>query len=335
MNTLEFCRDWLNGKTAFALTTSGSTGKPKPMSISRNQMLSSAAMTIKKLGLTANDHALVCLDTAYIAGKMMLVRGFEADMAMTIVTPSSNPFKELSPDEHFDFTALIPLQLKKILEADEKGKKTLGGMKAILVGGGAVNEVLEEQLQPIKTPIYSTYGMTETVSHIALRKLNGPDKDRLFRTLEGVEIGQDERGCLTIKAAVTNHETIVTNDLVTLISENSFRWEGRIDNVINSGGIKINIEKLEDQIAGILSVLGLQTPLLIAGLNDVSLGEKVILVLEGPPLDKKIEQQLWARLRQDLAAYHVPKNLYYLPELIRTETGKIQRKMNLEELRKC
>lgn len=330
MGTLAFCKDWLKGKMSFELTTSGSTGSPKTIQIGRNQMQASAVMTLKKLGLLSNDRMLVCMDTAYIAGKMMLVRGFEGNMAMTIVTPTSDPFKLLPADFECDFTALVPFQIKTILEGRAENKAILNRMKAIIIGGGAVSFALEKELQSIKAPVYSTYAMTETVSHIALKKLNGADKESLYHTLPGVKIGVDERGCLTINAPVTNDQTIVTNDLVTIIDEESFKWEGRIDNVINSGGIKIQVERLEAEIEKILKALHISQRFIVAGIPSASLGEQVVLVLEGNALDKAMEQMVNYHFKRSLSTYHVPKSIHYLPRFIETETGKIQRKKSLK-----
>lgn len=330
IGTLEFCSNWLNGQEYFELTTSGSTGTPKPIKIGRKQMEASAALTIEKFGLAPKDRLLICMDTAYIAGKMMLVRGLEGNMAMTVITPTSDPFRDMVPETAFEFTALVPFQLKTILEGKEENKAILDRMKAIIIGGGAVNEALEAQLQQIKAPVYSTYAMTETVSHIALRKLNGQDKEKPYHTLPDVNIGLDARGCLTINAKVTNFETIVTNDLVTIVDENSFIWEGRIDNVINSGGIKIHTEQLENEVGKLLHDLAINKRFFIAGLPDESLGEKVVLILEGEPLESKKRQELIGWFKKVLPAYHIPKGIYYLAKFIETKTGKIQRKKTLD-----
>lgn len=329
VNTLEFCRKWLMGEEYFELTTSGSTGTPKPIQISRNQMKASAAMTIEKLELEAGDHILVCMNTAYIAGKMMLVRGLEGNMAMTIVTPVADPFKDLSPHARFAFTALVPLQMETLLKGPLAYQEILNAMKAIIIGGGAVSNKLEEAIQEVEAPVYSTYAMTETVSHIAMRRLNGPDKSDSYQTLPGVTIGQDDRGCLTIHAAVTNFETIVTNDLVTIIDAHSFAWKGRVDNVINSGGIKIHTEQLEHNAEKVLLQFNIHNRFFVAGIPDDSLGEAVVLVMEGESLESNIEHSLLNALKQSLPKYHMPKKIFYLARFILTDTGKIQRKMSL------
>lgn len=332
--TLEFCAEWLCGKKQFQLQTSGSTGEPKKIRISRKQMQISAALTIQKLGLNSGDKALVCIDTRFIGGKMMLVRAFEADMAMTIIAPSSNPLKGMPENAHFDFTALVPMQLQVMLENSGKEQAILDGMKAIIVGGGAMSRSLEEKIQKLKAPVYSTYGMTETVSHIALKKINGAEKSEHYKAFPGVKLGQDERGCLTISGAMTNGETIVTNDLVTLLGENQFQWEGRIDHVINSGGIKINTEKLEEEAEQAFLDHGINRRFIFAGLPDELLGQKLVLIIEGSPLTTDKENVLMNDFKKTFPAYHIPKQVYYLPKFIETSTSKIQRVQNLEQLKR-
>ena len=333
-NTLLFCRDWLNGRASFEFFTSGSTGPPKAITVSRTQMTASARLTVQKFGLVSGDCLLVCIDTAFIGGKMMLVRGMEHDLSLTIVSPSADPLSDLGDTERFDFTALVPLQLKAILEKRPENAAILAGMKGIIVGGGPVSTSLQDTIQHIQAPIYSTYGMTETVSHVALRKLNDQDKRSYFSTLPEVVISKDGRGCLIVKGPMTNFKPVVTNDLVTLLSPTQFKWEGRIDNVINSGGVKINIEILENKIETILNDMGIKKRLIVAAKKDASLGEKAVLILEGAALSQQQEQTLTNVFRKTLPAYHHPKNIYYLNRFIETKSGKIQRLENAERISK-
>lgn len=333
-NTLFFCKEWLRGRKVFELQTSGSTGIPKKILIDRHQMVASARLTIDKLGLSAGDTALVCIDTAYIGGKMMLVRAMEGDLNIIAIEPSSDPFKNISPSTSIDFTALVPMQLTVALETNPKGKNLLDNMKAIIVGGGAINLHLENVAQEIKAPVFSTYGMTETVSHIALKKINGPEKEQYFTVFKGIQIGQDERGCLTINGELTNNETIVTNDVVDIIDDYSFQWIGRADNIINSGGIKINAEKLEQKAEQAFSQHKVNRRFIFAGMGDDMLGEKLILVIEGPPLFAEQELALISTLKIILPPYHAPKELRYVSTFTETNTGKIRRKRTIEQLEK-
>lgn len=212
-------------------------------------MQASARLTGQTLGLQPGDAALVCLNVRYVAGVMMLVRGLELGLSLTIQEPSGNPLANLDPaTDRFAFAAFVPLQLQTILEQTPDKMPILNGMKAIVVGGAATSLALERALQVITAPVYATYGMTETVSHIALRRLNGPDASEVFTALDGVTLGTDERGCLHSTAAATNFEQIQTNDVVELIDPAHFRLLGRADRVINSGGVKIQPERVEQII---------------------------------------------------------------------------------------
>jgi O-succinylbenzoic acid--CoA ligase len=319
--TLQFSRDWLSEKKQFSIFTSGSTGKPKEIILNRDQMIASARMTGFALGLKKDDRSFVCLNTEFIAGMMMLVRGFELEMQMTISEPAANPLKNIASSEKFDFTAMVPMQMQKILEESPDKISILHGMKAILLGGSPVNARLEDHLQSIKAPVYSTYGMTETVSHIALRRLNGEHRSDLYAILDGVSIGTDERGCLTINAPSTRHHTIITNDLVELTGKHTFRWLGRIDNVINSGGIKIHTDYLEEKIDRIFHEAGIQNRLFISPMPDAEFGDIAVLVVEG-----KIDQiSALKLLKEKLKKFEVPKNIVLLEKFPETLTGKIDR----------
>ncbi len=321
-HTLQFCQDWLLGKEQFLLHTSGSTGDPKPILLTRVQMEASAKATIKTLGLKAGDIGLVCLNTSYIAGIMMLVRGMVAEMDLLIVAPVASPLKELKQDLKIDFTALVPLQIQTTLEENNPGELLLlQSMKAILIGGAAVSIILEEKLQSIKTPIYNSYGMTETVSHIALKRLNGLEKQDYYQLLDGNLIDTDDRGCLRILSQVTNNQWIQTNDRVELIDENKFRWLGRVDSIINSGGIKIQPELIESTIEKILFENNIRF-FFIAPLPHPLLGEAVTLFIEGKEV---LNINLTDQLKSVLPRFELPKTIIYVDSFPRITTGKIDK----------
>jgi O-succinylbenzoic acid--CoA ligase len=324
---LEFCKGWLNKQPSFHIHTSGSTGKPKLISISREQMALSARMTGAALGLNENDHAFICLNTDYIAGMMMLARGFELKLKITVVPPVSNPLKEFPPVSKFSFAAFVPLQLQTILKDSPGCLSILNNMKAIIVGGAAVSPELEKNIQTILAPVYLTYGMTETVSHIALRRLNGPERSDFYAPLENVKLRLDQRGCLEINAPVTNHQWITTNDLAELHPDHKFKWLGRIDNIINSGGIKMQIEELESKIEKIFSSAGIERRFLISSLPHEELGESVVLILEGKKSAEE-EKAVLEKLKAALQKFEVPKTVRFVEHFKMTETGKIDRKMN-------
>lgn len=336
-HVLRFGRAWLSGQAAFELQTSGSTGQPKTIRLTRQQMQRSAGLTGQVLGLRAGDRALVCLSVEYIAGMMMLVRGFELGLDLTVIEPRSDPLADFPPEARFEFTALVPLQLHHILRDSPEKQPTLDRMRAILIGGAPVGPALHAQLQRVTAPIYHTYGMTETATHIALQRLNGPQADGFFRPLPGVITGLDERGCLTVASPVTGGKTLTTNDLVELRPDGSFRWLGRIDNVINSGGVKVQLEKVETALARCLfEQSGPEQStrrFCVGALPDERLGQAVVAVVEGEPFSAAVEASIRAGLCQALGPYELPKAFFFTAKLLETPTGKIDRRANLANRR--
>lgn len=330
--TLEFCRNWLTGVQEFHIQTSGSTGTPKQITLTRKQLEISARRTIKVLGLQENDSTFICLNTEYIAGMMMLVRGFAANLQMIIVEPIMNPFT-LAPDlGKIDFGSFVPMQLQTILHETADGKAIINQMKAVLVGGAPVGTTLQREIQQLKPPVYHTYGMTETASHIALRLLNGPKAAEYYEVLDTIQIGQDRRGCLTIKGDITNNEQIVTNDLAELLTPTRFRWIGRVDNTINSGGVKIQSEKVEAALAEAIAALDKPVRFFVASQPHELLGEKVVLVLEGEKMPEETEQHIFEKLRTLLQKFEIPKEVYYSPAFTETGTGKVSKQQTMQKL---
>ena len=339
INALTFCKQWLEGRKEFPIQTSGSTGTPKNILLRREQMILSAKLTGDALGLTPGEKAFVCLPCAFIGGKMMLVRSFELGLDVTIVEPSGNPFKSF-PETNvpcFDFTAFVPMQLQAVLDAGQEAVAWLNRFKAVLVGGAPISHSLARQIKPLAVPVYQTFGMTETVSHIALRRLNGPYASTHYEVLPNVTIGTDARGCLTIESPLTNHRKIITNDIVEIRSGRRFIWKGRFDNVINSGGVKIRAEKVERCLEEILSdVFENRIPnfeYMIGGVPDERLGEKVVLLFEGRP-EETILNEIRIQLRGKLQKYEMPKEFYFLDKFARTSNGKIDRIKTLRLLKK-
>lgn len=325
-NAISFYNDWKNGKKQFELTTSGSTGSPKSIIISKTQMEISASQTIDVLNLKPSDKLLVCINTKFIGGKMMLVRGIINSMLLYVVEPSSNPLRSIT--QHIDFMAVVPLQLHIMLNEGEH--KKLNKMKAIIVGGAPINKQLKTQLEQLEVPVYATYGMTETVSHIALKRLNGLDRSNYFTSLGDVKITKDNRNCLTVTGSVTNHTVITTNDVVKLINSNQFEWLGRYDNVINSGGIKVNPEQVEKKIEQIFLEINIHQRFFIYGMKDELLGQKVALIIEGDEFDTTPLHQL---LLKQLEKYSCPKSIIFIAQFVETETGKIKRSETIIPIR--
>ncbi|MTI39103.1 AMP-binding protein, partial [Fulvivirga lutimaris] len=318
---IEFINSWQSGQQRFEFQTSGSTGEPKNITISRTQMESSANMTIKALNLEPNSTSLLCMNPAFIGGKMMIVRSLINQMNLVVVEPSSNPLKGL--DEPIDFAALVPLQLANIFESKQTFQK-LKNISNVIVGGGQVSDSLRQEIKSLDNSIYATYGMTETVSHIGLQLLSKQSDEHHFTTLDDVQIASDARGCLTIKSAVTNNTLIVTNDRVEIIDSNKFKWLGRIDNVINSGGIKIQIEQVESTISKIMNSLDIGNRFILKGIKDDLLGEKVTLIIEGIIDDQSLEM-LSKELGSSLHKYQKPKEIHFINKLEETPTSKIVR----------
>ncbi|MCA6073305.1 AMP-binding protein [Fulvivirga sedimenti] len=315
---ISFISRWLTGTSEFELKTSGSTGTPGTIIVSREQMELSALRTLDHFGLGPDDHALVAMNTKFIAGKMMLLRALLGEMHVTVQEPSRLPNLEHSA---FTFLAITPLQLQEIL--DKMNWRLLTSYKCILVGGAPVSAFLRKELSKLPLNIFETYGMTETVSHIAVRRLGGPSAETLFTCIHDLELKTDTLDRLQIKGAITSHQWLQTNDRVLLHGKLQFEWLGRSDWVINSGGIKIQPEKLEEILEGIFSEQGWKNSFYIHGWPHHAYGEVAILIIEGNLPAPEIEiKEILLRV---IDRYEIPKKIVSLPSFIRTETGKIQR----------
>ncbi|WP_323756171.1 AMP-binding protein [Roseivirga sp.] len=324
ISAAKFINEWRTGKESFAQNTSGSTGKPKTIYISRSQMIASARRTAKALNLVKGGSALLCINPEFIGGKMMLVRAMELEWNLTLVPPNSNPEEHLENDAKFSFAAFVPLQLECMMAA-EKGRKQMNNIETIIVGGAPISAQLEKEIQLLPTKVFSTYGMTETVSHIALKAMNGPNKSDFFKVLDGVSVETDERDCLRIKADVTLNEWIQTNDVVEL-KGSEFKWFGRADFVINSGGIKIHLDQLENQISELLD-----SQVILLKKSHPQLGETYVAVIVNK--DKGTIDELKSVIESSLAKYHKPHALYLIDILPRTASGKIDRMALSQQLK--
>jgi O-succinylbenzoic acid--CoA ligase len=284
-------------------------------------MIASAKATLEKLDLLPGNTALLCLPTRYIAGKMMIVRCLVGNLKLIAREPRGNPIKDLR--RHIDFSALVPFQLHNILNSTEELTR-LNQFKAILIGGGPLSGLIENRCLNLKPAIYHTYGMTETSTHIALRRINGPNRSVLFETLPGIYITTDSRNCLVIQGDVTGGDKLVTNDVVELYSEKQFRWLGRFDHIINSGGIKIIPEELENKISELFRGSEFEYNYFISGVDDQKLGQKVILVIESKAHQVNLDK-IKSILKDRLSKHELPKEIYAIHPFIFTESGKIDR----------
>ena len=303
----EFLLDWFDNNDYIEMQTSGTTGVPKIIKVSKLAMVESALATGNFFELDYGNKALQCLPVKYVAGKMMLVRAMVLGLDLEFVAPSLNPLENNTIN--YDFVAMIPLQAQNSL-------KELNKVKKLIVGGAAMSKSLERQLMKLKTVVYETYGMTETITHIAARKLG----EKAFTVFPEVVISYDERKCLVIHAPRISKEVIVTNDMVELINENQFVFLGRIDNVINSGGIKLFPEQIEHKLE-----TKLNRRFFISSKPDSELGERLILVVEGA------EEQFEDSIFQDLDKYEKPKEIIFVEKFIETASGKILRKQSLKQ----
>lgn len=308
-----FLEEWLSDSETVKVQTSGSTGTPKIFEIEKKKMLNSAKMTCDFLGLKGNDSALVCLPVEYISGKMMVVRAFERKLNLIITEPSIKPLENL--DIEIDFCAMTPLQVENSLDR-------IHLIKNLIIGGAAVSESLKAKITQIlqhsntSTKIYETYGMSETLSHIALKEIY-PNQDDHFTVFEGVSISLNEKGCLKIFAPNLNNEKLQTNDLVEIFNQNRFRFLGRADNIINSGGAKIFPEELEALVKK-----EIPNEVVFLGLKDESLGQRLIAVIEGEESESLIHQLSTINYQQK---FHKPKGIIFVNEIPRTPNGKVNR----------
>jgi len=306
-----FLIDWLNDKTYVTVKTSGSTGSPKAIKINKVHMFNSAKATAKHFKLPEKTTALLCLPADFIAGKMMLVRALVLGWHIDMAQPTSNPLDTVY--RRYDFCAMTPFQLDNSLSR-------LHLLSKLIVGGGAISETLKKRLHGISTKVYETYGMTETVTHIAARRVNPKKKKEgliPFKTLSNVSVSTDDRGCLVIKAPMVSSDPVITNDLVALETYKKFIWLGRVDNVINSGGIKLYPEQIEQKLSSMIHV-----PFFVAGIPDDALGEKLVLLVE------QEEAFAFAKAEYDLTdfeKYEIPKTIFSTPRFERTVNGKLQR----------
>ena len=306
----EFLLDWLDDKETIQLTTSGTTGAPKIITIKKEAMVYSAIATGNFFDLHPQDKALLCLSARYIAGKMMIVRAMMLGLELDIIAPSSH-LDDVVPNKSYDFVAIVPLQAENSLDK-------LNQFKKIIIGGAKVSDDLALKLNSVNAKIYETYGMTETITHIAAKRIG----ETYFNTLEHVTITIDDRKCLVIDAPSITNEKIVTNDIVEIHNEKQFKWLGRYDNVINSGGIKLFPEQIETKL-----VSKIPNRFFITGLPDAVLGTKVVLVIEGK------EQKIAPSIFDILDKFEKPKDILFLTEFVETETKKINRIQTLEKIK--
>lgn len=318
-----FILDWISPMEYIEIQTSGSTGIPKVMEVDKIHVEASARATIDYLELKKGGIAFLCLPIQYIAGKMMVVRALIGGMDLYFAEPTSTP--DMSAMDNIEFAGMIPMQVSKLLET-EKGKKELNKIQKLIIGGSFVPTSLEEKVASLPNKIWSTFGMTETITHIALRRLNGTEKSDWYEPLPTVKVSLDERGCAVIDASYIGVKGLITNDLAQIKTGGNFRILGRIDNTVMSGGLLLFPEVIEKKLHG---HFGLE--FFIAGLRDHDLGERLVIFIEDPKkelVDK--EKEIMKAIEEKLTGYEVPRSIIFMDEFTRTRNSKIMRAVTIE-----
>ena len=311
-----FLAEWFSPGETVEVQTSGSTGAPKRMVVEKERMMRSAIRTCGFLGLCPGDTSLLCMDLKFIGAKMMVVRALVAGLCLRVRRASSHPLADV--DGRIDFTAVVPMQLYNTLGCVEEREK-LSRVRHVLVGGGAVDDALQRELAALPCRVYSTYGMTETLSHIALRPLNGKEASAAYRPFEGVRLSLSPRGTLVVDAPELCASPLETNDVVRLLPDGAFVVVGRADNTVNSGGIKIQIEEEERRLRGLIDV-----PFALTAVADARLGEALVLLLSrGFAAD---DATLLRRIKAVVPRYHAPQHIVRVAEVPMAGNGKIDRK---------
>ena len=326
MTVEEFICEWNNNNDCVSVRTSGSTGVPKQIWVEKRRMEESARITCDFLGLKSGDTALLCMSPDYIAGKMMIVRSLVRNLNLTVVEPSGHPLAAIShmqtanagqsePIKPFTFAAMVPMQVYNSLQVAGE-RELLMSIQHLIIGGGAIDDTLADELKDFPNAVWSTYGMTETLSHIALRRLSGAKASQWYTPFESVEVSLNNENCLVIDAPLVCGERLTTNDIAELAADGRrFRIIGRKDNVICSGGIKIQIEEVERLLHS-----HLPAPFAISKCNDAKFGEAVVLVTEDE--DLAVAHAVCERI---LPKYWRPRHYLHVSSIPLTATGKLAR----------
>ncbi len=305
----DFLTEWFAPGDTMTVRTSGSTGTPKPIEVSKERMMRSAVTTCEYLHLKAGDTALLCMPVRYIAGRMMVVRALVSGMRLVVVPPDGHPLRDISM--RIDFAAMIPLQVYNSLENETEALRRVG---KLIIGGGPVDDKIAAAMSSMSGEVFATYGMTETLSHIAMRRINGENASERYYPLRDVTLSLSADDTLVIDAPRVCESTLTTNDVVRLYPDGGFTITGRRDNIINSGGIKIQIEEVEKALKQ-----HIQVPFAITAVPDGKLGEAVTLLLQSCN-DIDVDG-----IYETLPRYWRPRHTLYISSLPLTATGKTDR----------
>ncbi len=316
-----FLKEWYAAGNEIEAGTSGSTGSPKTIRLKKEFVIQSALRTIQFFGLKAGNRILHCLPVKFIAGKLMVVRALAGNLDLYLTDPGTD-FAFLQ-NERFSFAAMVPHQVTKILESLPARKFGLNNPEKLLIGGSAVPYSLEKQLQDVSTACYSSYGMTETSTHIALRKINGNGADEYYHCLDEITVQSSDEGCLQIFMPGLPQKPLQTTDLAEVKDEKSFRILGRADSIIISGGIKYSPEVLEKKLEPFIDI-----PFLISSRPHESLGQQLVLVAKGKESQKSITR-MQDICKKHLGKYERPRQIIFIPEIPKTGNGKPDRKITI------
>ena len=307
----EFIREWQSPASEIEAHTSGSTGDPKTIRLDKEFVRASALRTNSFFGINSTSRLHSCVAPDFIGGKMMAVRAVEAGCRLTWEKPSNRPLEALGKEETVDLLAVVPSQMIHILD----NLPVMPEIRAVIIGGSAIDPHLRRKIVASGLNAYETYGMTETASHIALRKI--ADGVEGFSLLPGISVALDNRGCLEIM--FDSGERVVTNDLATLLSPTEFRIDGRHDHMILTGGRKVNPFKVEEKLAGLI-----RFPFVITSEPDEKWGSRVVLKIEAPEGMSGLED-LTEKMKRLLDPWEVPKRTILVERLDYTKNGKLKR----------
>lgn len=308
-----FLNKWFDDSPWMTVHTSGSTGVPKELKVCKDRMMQSARLTCEYLNLKQGDTVLLCMDLRYIGAMMMVVRSLVGRLNLIVRPASGHPLIDV--DQPLQFTAMVPLQVYNTLQVAEE-KERLSKIEILIIGGGAISNALETEVKMFDNKVYSTYGMTETLSHIALRRLNGMEASDRYYPFSSVELSLSVDNTLIIKAPLVCDDVLVTNDVVCIYPDGGFVILGRKDNIINSGGVKIQAEEVEKLLQPLIAA-----PFVITCVPDDKLGEAVVLLVENIASVNDIRTEL----SNFLTSYLRPKFIKTVNQIPYTENGKIDR----------
>jgi O-succinylbenzoic acid--CoA ligase len=311
----EFLNDWYADKPSIIVQTSGSTGRPKEMHLSKEACRKSALRTLKTFSVKPGKTALLCLPIETIAGKMMIIRALLGELTLIISEPKSNPLQNI--DLQIDFIALVPYQVQRILE---ENPTSLSEISTILIGGAAIPQHVSSALFTFGIQAFHTFGMTETLSHFAYRRV-GLREEKVYHALEGVQFDEENKE-LILYDQIIGVRQLKTGEHVNLLSNNTFEWLGRMDFMINSGGVSISPEEVERVLSPYIS-----QNFMVASLPHPDFGEQIILLIESErfSFDKHVFQCISNR-------YHRPKEIFFLESFSYTANGKINRKDTVKKI---